>query len=56
MESNDHTLWFQCSKFINKTFYCDLSISVSSTIVITDTLALRMECSGELKCDTTGSQ
>ena len=31
MESNVHTPWFQSSKFVNKTFFFGLSISVFCT-------------------------
>ena len=53
MESNVHTPWYQGFKIIYKTLFFCLSISVINT---TDTLALKMECPDELKCDANGRQ
>ena len=54
MESNVHTLWFQCSKFINKTFFFCLSIGVINTTSHNRYISVKMECSDELKCAATG--
>ena len=53
MESNVHNTWFQCSKFINRTFFFGLPISVISTNSYNSYLSAKMECSDELKCAAT---
>ena len=55
MESNVHTPWFQRSKFINKTFFFCLSMSVINTTSYNRCLSAKMECSDELKCAAIGS-
>ena len=54
MKYNVHTHRFQCSKFINKTFFFCLSISVINTTSYNRYLSVKMECSDEFKCAATG--